>query len=373
MLIKLRNKTLFSLQTANVCRLTIIAAWIAVTPVVSDAQPVVPDEASKTAPRCNAAIIADLLSPDDSSPFTLTCSVQLPKASFITRPVMIEGAAGSGVSLDCNGGTIDISAQEKVPRQRSLTVRSSKVNGVWERPANVTVKNCTVRGAIRIYGLGVNGNDKVVRQSSLTENHTRNAQASAPTNISFSNMKIIGLGGIPFYIGPGVTKVSLAQSRIEGKSKSTAIYLDAESAENMITDNSFTLRTKKREMIAVDGSANNLISKNRFEDTRNGGIFLYRNCGEAGTIRHQKPQHNIITGNTFVYPTGKGRPAVWLNSRDGDRPFCALNPAYPFGSSVSSLDFAYFNTVTGNTIIGRDLSSIDDDSAKNFVENNAAK
>jgi len=42
------------------------------------------------------------------------------------------------------------------------------------------------------------------------------------------------------------------------------------------------------------------------------------------------------------------KPAVWLNSRNGAPRYCFRNPAYPFGSSLSSLDFAQFNTVTGN-------------------------
>jgi hypothetical protein len=65
--------------------------------------------------------------------------------------------------------------------------------------------------------------------------------------------------------------------------------------------------------------------------------------------RNQEPRHNTISGNTYTYRMALlAKPAVWLNSRNGAPRYCFRNPAYPFGSSLSSLDFAQFNTVTGN-------------------------
>jgi parallel beta-helix repeat protein len=161
------------------------------------------------------------------------------------------------------------------------------------------------------------------------------------------------------------------QSIFTGTSTSVAIYLDAESANNDIERNTFAVKTKSREQIAIDASANNRIVGNTFDNPLNGGIFLYRNCGEGGTIRHQAPQRNDIIGNTFRYEnTGRPKPAVWLGSRQGDSRFCFNDPAYPFGSSLSSRDFAQYNSVTANRFTGGDPSLIVNNDAYNQVSDN---
>ena len=116
---------------------------------------------------------------------------------------------------------------------------------------------------------------------------------------------------------------------------------DAESSENRIIGNRFAVKTTRREQIAVDGSAGNLISGNVFEDAINGGIFLYRNAGEGGTIRHQPPQHNRIEGNHFRYEgLVRPRPAVWLNQRNGRTTHRLSAPDLPLGSSLDPRDLA---------------------------------
>ncbi len=72
--------------------------------------------------------------------------------------------------------------------------------------------------------------------------------------------------------------------------------------------------------MAVDGSSWNTINNNRFASLRNGGIYLYRNCGEKGTIRITPPEHNTITNNSFYYKKYTGhKPAIYLGSRDYGR------------------------------------------------------
>nr|WP_105384745.1 hypothetical protein [Neorhizobium alkalisoli] len=182
----------------------------------------------------------------------------------------------------------------------------------------------------------------------MNADHTKFAQLAAPSKVAFDRVHIVGSGGVPFYISPGVTNVTLSNSTIEGTSTSAAIYLDAESAGAKIVDNVFNIKTEGRELIAVDGSAYNEISGNKFGNVRNGGIFAYRNCGEGGTIRHQTPQFNRIQGNTFTFSGRANAPAVWLNSRNGNRSYCFSDPGHPFGSSLSPMDFAQNNVVEGN-------------------------
>ena len=74
-----------------------------------------------------------------------------------------------------------------------------------------------------------------------------------------------------------------------------------------------------REGLAVDGSYENVITGNAFFGNSNGGLFLYKNCGEyPDSGRYFERRHhaddNLIEGNTFV----GGRNGVWVGSRMGE-------------------------------------------------------
>jgi hypothetical protein len=257
-----------------------------------------------------------------------------------------------------NGQTIDGSGQV-LKGNDCLLIRSKQdSNGNWLVPENITIKNFIVKGSVRIIGLGVNGEAELVRLSSYNKNHTEYSQKVAPKNIIFDNITIEANKRIPFYIAPGCTNITLQNSVLEGWSEATAIYMCCESAYNTITNN--IIRTKtKREAIAIDGSAYNLIQNNMFEYLDYGGIFVYRNSGEGGTVRHQSPSHNKIINNTFnlkntllakvkrfIYPT------VWLGSRSYFIQYFIKfrndDKGYPFGSSVNNSDCASNNVVEGN-------------------------
>lgn len=283
-------------------------------------------------------------------------------------PVAFSGSAASGATLDCQGGVLD----GTVARARTVLVRSiRRPDGHWDAPHDVSIRNCTINGDVRIQGLGANGEAEEVRLSSLSPGHTARAQAAAPGRIMLDNITFVANGAIPLYVAPGVTEVTVRGSRFSGRTTSTAVYLDAESARNRITGNLFDIQTSMREMIAVDGSADNIIDGNIFENPLGGGVFLYRNCGEGGTIRHQAPQRNIISGNTFRYLNfWAARPAVWLGSRQGARAYCFSSPDSPFGSGVSAMDYARYNSVVGNRLPGGTARLIVDQDENNTVVDN---
>ncbi len=340
-------------------------------------QPTIPETAPvenvNQAPACASDIRAKLLAPG-TNPISLACTLRLSSADVINRPIILQGSNASGTVFDCGGATIDVSAGEDRKQKTAIIVRSKKTaSGPWDAPSNITVRNCKINGFVRIYGLGENANGATMKASSRNADHTAFAQASAPRNVRLENVTFTAPGGIPFYVGPGVTNAALVNSRINGKSTSVAIYLDAESANNTISNNVFGITTEKREMIAIDGSANNRITGNTFQHAENGGVFLYRNCGEGGVIRHQKPQYNQITDNTFRYTSSfLAQPAVWLNSRNGNRSYCFKDPAYAFGSSASNLDFAQNNVVRNNRLEGGSESLIRNDDPSNKIEGNTA-
>lgn len=282
------------------------------------------------------------------TPFRLDCSITLAAGQTIPRPILLEGRAASGVTIDCQGGTIgrrDLSVSTARP---TVAIRSHKRDdGSWERPQSISLRNCTIIGNIRIFGMGADGEYDDLRQSSRTQAHTERAQASAPTGISLHNLTLTGRGSIPLYVGTGVTAVSLTGSTLNGTTTATAIYLDAESARNRITDNRILTRTG-REMIAVDGSAANHITGNRFDLHGKPGIFLYRNCGERGVIRHQTPSDNVISGNSFTGASWLRPRLVIENARNGRRSYCRDDMGYPFGSSVDDRDNGRGNLIQNN-------------------------
>lgn len=159
---------------------------------------------------------------------------------------------------------------------------------------------------------------------------------------------------------------------MKGKSTKVAIYLDAESADNTIKNNDIHVATDDDDwgklpgvtdrgwpLIAIDGSTGNKILDNRFSSLNNGGIYLYRNCGEKGTIRHTTPSRNVIVNNVFYYKKYKGtKPAVFLSSRDygtKERVFghCDADDGRPYGSSASDKDYAQHNVVMQNQFFAR--------------------
>ena len=317
-----------------------MALWLALAALAFQAPP---------ADRpCTAQELRDLTTPSDQ-PYRLRCRAQLSGAD-VRRRVLIEGAEASGASLDCGGGAVRAPGQATTSAP-TVAVWSKRDGEAWSRPVDVTVRNCTVVGNVRIWGMGAGGSMRDLLASSRTAGHTQAVQSAAPIRVTLDRVRFEGAGTIPLYVGPGVTRTTVTRSRFVGRSTSTAVYLDAESAGALIQDNDFDIRTG-REQIAVDGSGANRIVGNRLALGGKGGVFLYRNCGEDGVIRHQTSSYNQITDNVF---TGAGwlRPrAVVIGSREGGRRYCGDDRGWPFGSSANDSDGATGN-VTARNIVRR--------------------
>ena len=286
---------------------------------------------------------------------------------LVLRPPRLEefqlvGGAASGTLIDLQGGWFN----EGKPTE--VIIRSLRKGEGWDVPEHITIRNGRLRGAIRIIGLGRNGEAPRVRESSVREGHTERAQAAAPREIVLENLQIEADQRIALYLGPGVTKVAVKNCQFTGWTVSTVVYLDAESADNTIENCIFDVRAA-REVIAVDGSARNIVRNNRFSRTSFGGIYLYRNCGEGGTVRHQTPCENLIENNTFDLSGLRPRSyGIWLGSRQGRRSFCEADAGYQFGSSIDNRDFADENIVSGNAFDPDSPRTIRNDGERNSVE-----
>lgn len=296
---------------------------------------------------CTAQEMTELTA-QATTPYALQCQARLERGQAISRPLILQGTDASGASLDCQGGAVGRRGQSVTTSQPTVAIWSSRETATrWSRPSDIAIRNCTIHGAIRIWGMGADGSYDDLRASSRTASHTQTTQAAAPTRITLHDLAIVAKGTIPLYVGPGVTNVELTGSRFSGETVATALYLDAESAGNRIENNRFAVRTG-REIIAVDGSARNQISRNQIALYGRGGIFLYRNCGERGVIRHQTPSNNIITDNVFTGASWLRSRLIVLGSREGRRSYCGDDAGYPFGSSVDDADHATDNLLARN-------------------------
>jgi hypothetical protein len=267
----------------------------------------------------------------------------------------------SGSVIDCKGGEFNSG------RVTEILVISGPMNQLKD----VTIRNCQLKGSIRVFGMGRNGEAATLKKSSVKPGHTLRAQSAAPTNILISNMDIEAAGRTPVYIAPGATRVTLENSLLTGYSTSVAVYLDAESARNTIRNNTFLVTpvSPYREVIAIDGSAENVVANNRLPDVRHGGIYLYRNCGEGGVIRHQPPIKNRIEKNSFgLRQLSLGEYGIWLGSRNGNRSYCEDDKGFSFGSSDDNRDHANNNSVLGNVFDGSPRT-VKDDGKSNLIKN----
>ena len=324
---------------------------------------------------------------------TIYCDLDLTDTDIvtITKRLIFVGAAASGVTVNCNGAMLDGGKSQINYRKDMIEVRSRSYweNGErkWERPENVTIKNCNITGSVRVWGMAKNGegsgsiyNDgggdvNYFRVSSRTDRmHVSKARNNAPKNIVFDTVTITGVGRNPVYFAPGVTYSKLINSEVKGKSDHVAVYLDAESYGNTISGNHIHTSTggddylgfaADRPLIAIDGSSHNKITSNRFSNLNHGGINLYRNCGQGGTIRHSTPSHNQIINNIFYYDKYKGlNPAVYLGSRNRGSwtgylnpwNFCGDDEGYlNVGSSASNKDHAQYNVIMQNQFYKRSI------------------
>jgi hypothetical protein len=224
-------------------------------------------------------------------------------------------------------------------------------NGGWSRPTDVTVKNCHIIGGVRIESTR---DLELIKNSSFRANHTQVMQRIAPKRITLDHPTITARDFIPAYFEDGVTESRLINSELKGKSIATAVYLDTESSNNLLKNNHIRTRTDK-ELLAIDSSSNNRIINNHFfRFSEDGGVYLYRNCGEHGIIRHTTPSANQIINNVFYYDFETlpvwADPAVYLGSRNGGQGFCDDEDGHPYGSSVSNRDYAQYNAVMQNQI-----------------------
>lgn len=369
---------------------------------------VVAQSATLPAPECDSTTMAAVRGPGTDG-VSVACRLTLDRYETITRKIVFSGAAASGSAIQC---TCDAIGNCSTLRG-GIWIGGSESDG---RPQDITVTNCTITGDVRLeipdpcphprntcrYQPGstcppVAGASNASCQSSsdcacgyvCTLDRTSCAdtqpgfpewiRARAPRRITFDHVTIAGSGKDRFYVGWGATETKLINSVISGEATGVPIYLGPHSTGAVIKNDQFYINTTDhdRELISIDGSEHNQVVDNWFSGLNHGGIYLFRNCGEGGHIRHTTPSYNHIVNNVFYYDSYDGsNPAVFLGSRNGNPPgfeigdwgsYCDDDAGFPFGSSADDRDFATGNVVMQNDIVKR--SQLDVIRSTNWVNN----
>jgi hypothetical protein len=285
-------------------------------------------------------------------------AVHLDPACTYTAGVDI---TASHVTFDCRGARIvDPTGQAG----RGITVRTD----VSTPLTDVTVRNCVVAGFLN--GMRVTRDGfRALPAGDESE------YANGTSAITIENSHVYGTRGSGIFVDGFVEGVTLRDLEIAGAG-GVGIYLEAGSQGNVVEGNlihrngyddvygdgvpfvlgghEFRYHSTGREGLAIDGSRHNVVRGNTFGLNANGGIMLYKNCGEYATERPQ--QHwtrpygadgNLIEANTFLAE----RHGVWVGSRMAENQYfmdCS-DPAYlDEGITRYHVDRAQGNVVRGN-------------------------
>jgi hypothetical protein len=307
----------------------------------------------------------------------------------------------SNITFDCNGAELNgLGKKERnalyrgykeaeAPRDTAFSILGSENNSL----ENITIKNCKLRYYINGFNISfglenATHNDlKAGRNIEALENYLRTL---SPKNIRIENNEIIGSHKSGIFVQRYITHLVVNNNIINGAGD-IGIYLESGTQKNTISNSTFTKngettydikerkrkpRIRKREAIAVDSSAYNIIKNNKFINNAGGAIFMYKNCYERHTEAKQLPRYqgsnfNLIENNLF----SDERKGVWIasrQSRDLDNFDCGDKVIATNEGEKYYEDFAKNNRVINNIFDHNEKAVIVEDD-NNIISNNHFK
>ncbi len=260
-----------------------------------------------------------------------------------------------GVTLDCAGATLDS--------------RGIAGNTITIRAPDVSVRHCTL----------LPGRDHGIRiQSRLpkAEKHALPLEARyarSPSGVTIADVTIRDPGRTGIFVDSYVRDTRIVRVRVE-KAADSGIYLEQSSTGTVIDDSALVgngfgslfspkIGAWKREGIAIDSSADNVIRNTLFSGNAGGGVFLYKNCHEHAATNPQSTERwmpsarNEIAGNRFENePVG-----VWVAARQS-RNLSDMECGDPAYAPGYYLDAAPDNRIRDNRFSGGDVAiRVEDD------------
>lgn len=267
----------------------------------------------------------------------------------------------SNSRLNCNGATLDMQFQLS-----EAIVIDSKGNTL----ENIVIENCIIKNTRRksIF-IGWSGSDRAKEEIKPNRDEI---YKSTPRKVSIINTKIETSRSSAIYIDDYVSNVLIDTVDISN-TDAMAIYLEHSSTKTTIRNSSITNagKSEKREAISIDSSSENVIENNQIKDSPNGGIFMYRNCGEryyqdkTQVIRKMSASKNIIRSNVI----DGSRYGVWIasrQSRNQENVGCGIGY---FAENKYAVDDAKYNTVEGNKFNNAEIGVLLEDSFNKVLNN----
>ena len=248
----------------------------------------------------------------------------------------------SDVEFDCRGARV-----EDVDRTLRIGIL---VTAPADVPlSHIRVRNCVVKGFNNNMRVTREGFKQLARGAEyengfqdivLENNHLYSSRGSGifvdgyVTGVTMRDMDIAGSGGVGIYLEAGSKG-----STVEGNHLHRNGFAGTGPEGTVFDLGGGTLvryQSTGREGLAIDGSSDNRVVGNRFEDNANGAILVYKNCGEYVTLRPQSwwtrpygADRNLIEGNVI----SREDQGVWVGSRMSENQLVmdCSDPAYVDG------------------------------------------
>ena len=248
----------------------------------------------------------------------------------------------SDTVLDCRGARIDAS-----DKHNGILIKGKNIE-------NVHVLNCNIEGA-KAQGIIVAA---PLPDAEITALPMEERYAIGPKNIVIEKSTVTKSASVGIYVDSYAQDVKLLHVNVTGNG-GAGVYLEHSSVKTQIegsriTENGFgdplgRRKGARREGIAIDSSAHNIIRDNIISGNSQGGIFLYKNCWEhhdkPGTVaRWQHAAYNDIVDNTF----DNEAVGIWVGSRQGKN-LTSMNCGDPELAPGYFRDYADHNTLKDNT------------------------
>lgn len=288
--------------------------------------------------------------------WTIAGKVQLEPGCIFTSTLNI---IDSHTELDCRGSVID---------PGSLSGYALHIDSRGRALTNITVRNCIVRNSNAIgIVVGWRGSD----QAKVSRYDRDEIYDRTPHFVQIINTRVEASKGAGIFIDDYVSDVTLRHVTVT-RSDSMAIYMEHSSRRITIEDSLFEDNSlvKRREALAIDSSAHNVVRGNIFRRNKAGSIFLYKNCHEHAafdtkqTARWQGSDNNLIEDNHFEDET----VGVWIGSRQSlDLRKMRCGDPYYGGKFVR--DKARENTVRSNSFFRVSRGVLIEDDDNNVVGN----
>lgn len=230
----------------------------------------------------------------------LSGQIELDGSCTYTQTVRL---SQSNTNLNCNGATLEGGGTLPI---------GIIIGGTKKKIENVTVENCQIKN-FKNRGISITSG---LRIKDFSADRDENYKL-APSHIVIDRVAVLNSGRVGVYFDSYVTDSTLKNSTVKGSGK-PGVYLEQATQRLSILNNTIqgNGRDGRREGLAVDSSAHNVIDGNRFIGNAGGGVLIYKNCGENyqsgnSAIRWQSSDFNFIKNNTFIdEPVG-----VWIASR----------------------------------------------------------